>query len=84
MDATVASRELRNSTRELLERVAAGEEITITVRGRPTAVLRPVHDRPRWVARDDFLARFADRQADSGLREELTALAPDTTEDLQR
>jgi prevent-host-death family protein len=84
MGATVASRELRNATRQLLERVEAGEEITITVRGRPIAVLRPVRERPRWLPRDEFLARFADRQADSGLRDELAALAPDTTEDLQR
>ena len=37
----VASRELRNNTRELLDRVEAGETITITVEGRPVAVLQP-------------------------------------------
>ena len=31
----VASRELRNQTRALLDRVAAGESICITVHGRP-------------------------------------------------
>jgi prevent-host-death family protein len=82
MSATVASRELRNATRELLARVEAGEEITITVRGRPAAVLRPVRDRPRWVSKEEFLARFAVHQADPELRDELTELAPDTTEDL--
>lgn len=82
MSATVASRELRNATRELLARVEAGEEIVITVRGRPAAVLRPVRDRPRWVGREEFLSRFVTRQADSGLRDELAGLAPDTTDDL--
>ena len=36
---SVASRELRNRTRSLLDRVEAGESITITVDGRPVAVL---------------------------------------------
>lgn len=78
----VASRELRNNTRELLNRVAAGEELTITVDGRPMAVLRPVGRRPRWMARDEFARRIVPRQADPGLREELASLAPDTTDDL--
>lgn len=82
MDATVASRELRNSTRALLARVEAGEEIVITVRGRPAAVLRPVQDRAPWVSRKEFLARFTTRQADSALRADLAQLAPGTTEDL--
>lgn len=82
MSATVAARELRNATRALLARVEAGEEIVITVRGRPAAVLRPVQGRPRWLPRDEFLAAFASRQADSGLRADLSALSPETTEDL--
>ena len=44
----VASRELRNNTRALLDRVAAGEHITITVDGRELAVLEPVARRDRW------------------------------------
>lgn len=80
----VASRELRNSTRQLLARVEAGESVTITVDGRPVAVLQPVGRRPRWMSRDEFLARVVERQADAGLRAELHALAPDTTDDLDR
>lgn len=41
----VASRELRNDTAGVLRRVRAGEDVTITVSGRPVAVLTPV--RPR-------------------------------------
>ncbi len=82
MDATVASRDLRNSTRELLARVQAGEQITITVHGRPAAVLAPVQGRPRWVGRDEFVTRFVARTADPRLREDLDALAPDTTDEL--
>lgn len=75
----VASRELRNHTRELLDRVGAGETITITVDGRPVAVLSPPGRRPRWMARGEFVRRVGARQADPGLEAELRALAPETT-----
>ena len=80
--AEIASRELRNNTRALLDRVGAGEEITITVDGRAVAVLTPVGRRQRWVARDEFARRIGGRQADAGLRSELRELAPETTDDL--
>lgn len=78
----VASRELRNHTRALLDRVEAGEEITITVDGRPVAEIRRVQARPRWIERTAFVRGIAAHQADAGLREELRALLPDTTDDL--
>jgi prevent-host-death family protein len=80
--ADVASRELRNSTRALLDRVAAGESITITVDGRPAAVLQPSGILPRFVSRDVFVARVLSQRADAGLGAELRELAPDTTDDL--
>lgn len=80
--AEVASRELRNDTRGLLRRVAAGEDIVITVDGQPVAALRPIGRRPRWMPASEFAWRVARRQADPGLRAELHALAPDTTDDL--
>lgn len=80
--AEVASRELRNNTRSLLNRVEAGEEVTITVDGRPVAVLQPVGRRPRWLGRDEFVRRVGPHQADAALREDLAELAPDSTDDL--
>ncbi len=79
----VASRELRNNTRSVLARVEAGEAVTITVGGRPVAVLQPVGRRPRWLPREEFARRIAAHQADPGLREDLAELAPDTTDDLR-
>jgi prevent-host-death family protein len=78
----VASRELRNDTRGLLRRVEAGEQMTITVDGRPVAVLAPFSGRPRWVSKDEFVRRFTDKQADAGLAAELDQLSPDMTNDL--
>lgn len=78
----IASRELRNNTRALLDRVEAGESVTITVAGRPVAVLEPVGRRPRWVSRDEFVRRFRSRQADAALAGELRQMLPDTTDDL--
>lgn len=80
--ATVASRELRNRTRQVLAQVEAGEDVTITVDGRPVARVTRVERRPRWVARDAFLAALRRVQADPGLTADLRALAPDTTDDL--
>jgi prevent-host-death family protein len=79
----VASRELRNDTRGLLRRVEAGEHVVITVDGRPVAVLGPVSGRPRWMSNVEFVRRFAGRQADAALADELRQLAPDYTDDPQ-
>lgn len=80
--AEVASRDLRNRTRQLLERVEAGENVTITVNGRPVAVLRPLGSQSRWVSRREFVGRILDHQADAGLARDLAGLAPDTTDDV--
>lgn len=80
--AEVASRELRNNTRALLDRVGAGESVTITVEGRAVAVLEPISRRPRWVPREEFVRRVQGHQADAALARELRDLAPDFTDDL--
>jgi prevent-host-death family protein len=80
--AEIASRELRNNTRALLDRVEAGEAVTITVAGRPVAVLQPVARRPQWLARGEFVRTIGAHQADAGLANELRELAGETTDDL--
>lgn len=47
--ATVPQKELRNKIGEVLRRAESGEEITITVAGRPVAQLGPTARR-RWVS----------------------------------
>ena len=78
----VASRELRNHTRALLDRVADGEHITITVHGRPVAELTPLAQRPRWMSRDRFIREVLPHQADPGLADDLASLTDETTDDL--
>ncbi len=78
----VASRELRNSTRSLLDRVESGETITITVDGRPTAVLAPIGRRPRWIPRGEFASTVLAHQADPGLAPDLEELADEMTDEL--
>ncbi|MGH3560180.1 MAG: type II toxin-antitoxin system Phd/YefM family antitoxin [Mycobacterium sp.] len=79
----VASRELRNDTAGVLRRVRDGENITITVNGRAVAVLTAVRpERRRWLTKTEFVARLRHAQADPGLRDDLAALAGDTTDDL--
>lgn len=79
----VGSRELRNDTAGVLRRVRDGEDVTITVNGRPVAVLTAVRpQRRRWLSRTELLTRLHRAQADPGLRADLRALAGDTTEDL--
>ena len=80
--ADVASRELRNQTRTLLDRVADGERITVTVNGRPVAELAPIAERPRWMSRGRFVNEVLAHQADAGLAAELASLVDETTDDL--
>jgi prevent-host-death family protein len=80
--ADVASRDLRNNTRALLERVETGEEITITVDGRAVALLVPVGRRPRWMPRAQFLRLLIGHQADPSLTTELGDMMPETTDDI--
>jgi len=77
----VASRDLRNSTRSLLDRVESGESLTITIDGRPVAVLVPVGRRPRWVARSEFVSVLTN-QADARLTADLDELAGEMTDEV--
>lgn len=82
MTTAIASRELRNQTRRLLDRVENGETLTIAVNGRPVALLSPLPSRPRTMSSEEFLRRLRGSQADPGLRDDLARLAPGTTDDL--
>jgi prevent-host-death family protein len=83
MKTEVASRELRNNTAEVLRRVEAGDDVVITARGKPVAALVPLpSQRRRWLPLQELMQRLAAAQADIALREDLTLLAGETTDDL--
>jgi prevent-host-death family protein len=77
----VTSRELHNDTRRVLERVENGDEVTITVDGRPAAVLRPVACGSRWMAKATFVRLFVEQPADRGLLADLDDLRGHETTD---
>lgn len=79
----VASRELRNDTAGVLRRVQAGEEVVVTVNGRPVAQLVPLQRaRRQWLPRTELIRRLRVAQADPGLRDDLARLAGETTDEL--
>jgi prevent-host-death family protein len=82
--AEIAARELRNHTADVLRRAAGGENITITVRGKPVAELVPISSdgRRRPLSRSEMIDLLSTSQADPALRDELKILAGDTTDDL--
>jgi prevent-host-death family protein len=70
--ATIPQKELRNNVGEVLRRAEAGEQITITVSGRPVAQLGPVRTR-QWVPRAE-LADLWTAPPDPTLDEDLEAM----------
>ncbi|MGH3701530.1 MAG: type II toxin-antitoxin system Phd/YefM family antitoxin [Pseudonocardiaceae bacterium] len=55
----IALRELRNNTSEVLRRVENGEELDVTVNGRPVARLVPLPRRRAFLSWDEIHDRCA-------------------------
>lgn len=82
---TVASRDLRNHTADVLRQVADGTPVTVTVNGAPVAEIQPIRSaRPQFFGRADLVDLLGHHQADPGLTAHLDALAGDTTDDLDQ
>lgn len=76
--ATIPRTELRNNVGEVLRRAEAGEEITVTVSGRPVAQLDPVRTR-HWVPAA-ALADLWQTPTDLTLDADLEALGGESTD----
>jgi prevent-host-death family protein len=50
----ISHHELQEHSDEILQQAETGQEFTITVDGRPVAVLRPLQAR-QWVQKEEFL-----------------------------
>lgn len=80
---SVASRDLRNHTADILRQVSDGTRVTITVNGKPVAEIGPVRaTRPQFFTKAGLIELVTRHQADSGLSRDLELLAGDTTDDL--
>jgi len=80
---TIASRDLRNHTAEVLRQVSGGTHVTITVNGLPVAEISPVRSaRKQFLSKTDLIEIMTRRQADPELRDDLAVLAGETTDDL--
>lgn len=81
--STIASRDLRNHTADVLRQVSGGTHVTITVNGLPVAEISPVRSaRNQFLSKTDLIEIMTRRQADPGLRDDLATLAGETTDDL--
>jgi prevent-host-death family protein len=76
--ATVPQKELRNNIGEVLRRAEAGEQITITVSGRPVAHLGPARTR-QWVPSAQLSDLWA-APADPTLEKDLEAMGGELTD----
>jgi prevent-host-death family protein len=75
---TIPQKELRNKVGEVLRRAEAGEEITITVSGRPVAQLGPARTR-QWVPSGQ-LTELWNAPADPTLERDLEQLGGELTD----
>jgi prevent-host-death family protein len=74
MKTRIPHRELRNRSGEVLRRAEAGEELTITVGGRPVAQLGPVRRR-HWLKKAEYLPILRGGVRDSRFFDDLAELA---------
>jgi prevent-host-death family protein len=78
----IGVRDLRNRTSRVIDAVKAGERVTLTVNGEPTADIVPHGQRTRWLSGSHLREQLHDRAADPALRGELEDLAGQTLDEL--
>ncbi len=63
--------------------MSEGAHVTVTVNGTPVAEISPVRAMRRAsISKRELIVLLANTQADPGLRDDLAALAGETTDDL--
>jgi prevent-host-death family protein len=81
----VGTRELRNTTADVIAAVLSGEKVELTVRGESVADIVPHGtSRSRWLSGETLRAALTTRQADAGLSAELDELAGQTVDEVIR
>jgi prevent-host-death family protein len=67
---TISESEFRDHSGEILRQTESGEQFTITVEGRPVAVLGPCQKR-QWIPREEFLRILRTQPPDPTLLEDV-------------
>jgi prevent-host-death family protein len=81
----VGTRELRNTTADVIAAVLSGEKVELTVRGESVADIVPHGTiRSRWLSGPALRNALTTRQADAGLSAELDELAGQTLDEVDR
>ena len=81
----VGTRELRNTTADVIAAVLTGETVELTVRGESVADIVPHGtSRSRWLSGETLRAALTTRQADAELADELDDLAGQTLDEVDR
>jgi prevent-host-death family protein len=70
---TIAQRELRNRSGEILRQAETGQQFAVTVDGRPVAVLGPYPKR-QWVPKAELLQILRSHAADPTLLQEIAEM----------
>ncbi|MEP7011844.1 MAG: type II toxin-antitoxin system prevent-host-death family antitoxin [Acidobacteriota bacterium] len=73
---TIPQRELRNRSGEILRQAESGERFTITVEGRPVAMLGPFQKR-QWIAKEEFLRILGAHPPDTTLLDDIAEMGGD-------
>ncbi|MDP8957201.1 MAG: type II toxin-antitoxin system prevent-host-death family antitoxin [Actinomycetota bacterium] len=78
----IPQRELRNDIAKVLKRVAGGQRLRVTVKGRPVADLVPVSEARQFVSRSEFGAILLEDPLDRGFQEDVRAALAGTVDEL--
>lgn len=78
----IGVRDLRNRTASVIDAIRAGERVTLTVNGEPTADIVPHGQRTRWLSGPHLQEQLRNCAADPALHHELDRLAGQTLDEL--
>jgi prevent-host-death family protein len=81
-DQEIPQRELRNDIAKVLKRVARGQRLRITVRGRPVADLVPISEARPFVPRSEFGAILLEDPLDRRFQEDVRTALGGTVDEL--
>ena len=78
----IPQRELRNHISKILQEVASGARLRVTVGGRPVAELVPVREGQRFVPRSSLERLLREAPLDAGFAEDVDAVTGATIDEL--